>query len=96
MKAVIAVEPSSVPDEQPRRVPPTLVVWGDFLSPGQTQSSWAKQLIASRRFVEERSAATFLDLPSQGVRGNSHLLMSDLNSDHVAELIDYWIRARGF
>jgi pimeloyl-ACP methyl ester carboxylesterase len=96
VKAVIAVEPSNVPEEQPRRAPPTLVIWGDFLSPDQTQSSWAEELIASRRFVEERSAAMFLDLPSLRVRGNSHLLMSDLNSDHVAELIDCWIRARSF
>jgi pimeloyl-ACP methyl ester carboxylesterase len=96
VRAVIAVEPSSVP-EQPRRSSPALLVWGDFLSADQTESSWAEEVIASRRFVQARSAeATFIDLPALDIHGNSHLLMSDLNSDKVADLIDDWIRRCGF
>jgi hypothetical protein len=54
--------------------------------------------MTSRRFVQAapRSAEpTFMDLPTLGGRGNSHLLMSDLNSDHVAELMDHWIHRCG-
>lgn len=95
VKAVVAVEPSSVPG-QPRQSSPALLVWGDFLSVDQTESSWAQEVMASRRFVQTRSAeATFMDLPALELHGNSHLLMSDLNSDRVAGLIDDWIRRRG-
>jgi pimeloyl-ACP methyl ester carboxylesterase len=97
VKAVIAVEPSSVTEEPPGRASPALVVWGDFLGLDQTESSWAKQVAASRRFVQARSGnATLIDLSALGVRGNSHMLMSDLNSDAVAKLVDDWIQRLGF
>lgn len=32
-----------------------------------------------------------MDLPSLGHRGNSHLMMADLNSEAVASLIREWI-----
>ncbi len=96
VKSVIAVEPSSVPEDHSRGFPPELLVWGDFIRPDQIEPSWAAQARASRRFVESRPAqATFADLPALGIRGNSHLLMSDLNSDDVASLINDWIRTRG-
>lgn len=99
VKAVVAVEPSTVPEGGPRQAPPTLLVWGDFLGPDQTQASWAEEVTASRRFAQATpgsAGTTLLDLPALGIRGNSHMLMSDLNSDRVAGLIDDWIRARGF
>ncbi len=98
VKAVIAVEPARVPRERPHSAPPALVVWGDFLAPDQTQASWAEQVTASRQFVDgalRPGDATFMDLPALGIRGNSHLLMADRNSDQVAALIDRWIRERG-
>src|SRR5262249_15439582 len=95
VKAVIAVEPASVPENRSREVP-ALVIWGDFLDPRQTQPSWDEEVAASRRYVQARPRATFMDLPALGVRGNSHLLMSDMNSDRVAGLIDEWIRRHGF
>ncbi|HXT49718.1 MAG TPA: ADOP family duplicated permease [Thermoanaerobaculia bacterium] len=98
VRAVIAVEPSRVPGETPHQGPPALVVWGDFLAADQTQPSWAEQVLASRRFVDgalRPGDAMFLDLPALGIRGNSHMLMSDLNSDQVAARIERWIRERG-
>lgn len=91
VKAVIAVEPSTVPDE-PWQGPPTLLVWGDFLTPNETQASWALQMTASQRFAQARlPSATFLHLPAVGIGGNSHLPMSDVNSDVVAAVLDRWI-----
>jgi hypothetical protein len=34
-------------------------------------------------------------LPDLGIRGNSHMVMMDRNSDEVASLIDRWLARRG-
>jgi len=36
-----------------------------------------------------------LDLPKTGVKGNSHMLMMDKNSDDIAGVIQKWLVARG-
>lgn len=95
VKAIIAVEPATVPPPPARHPLPTLILWGDYLRPDQTQADWETEHEASRGFAatESRTArVAFIDLPALGVRGNSHLLMADRNSDCVAQIIDGWIR----
>ncbi len=36
-----------------------------------------------------------VDLPERGVRGNSHMVMMDRNSDQVAEVVQEWLARRG-
>ena len=36
-----------------------------------------------------------VDLPDAGIRGNSHMVMMDKNSDQVAELIQKWLAGQG-
>jgi hypothetical protein len=36
-----------------------------------------------------------IDLPAQGITGNSHMIMMDRNSDQVAALVQQWLAARG-
>ena len=36
-----------------------------------------------------------VDLPAAGIRGNSHMIMMDRNSDEVAALVQDWLVARG-
>ena len=33
----------------------------------------------------------FVNLPEQGIKGNSHMIMMDRNSDEVAGLIQNWL-----
>jgi hypothetical protein len=40
-------------------------------------------------------AVVELDLPAIGVRGNSHMLMMDTNSNLVASLIQKWLASNG-
>lgn len=98
VKAVIAVEPAGAPlptvDLSPLKSVPMLMVWGDNLS---SYPVWVKlvPLLASFR---DRLAATggiveWLDLPAKGMKGNSHMIMMDRNSNEVAALIDAWIVA---
>ena len=36
-----------------------------------------------------------VDLPKAGIKGNSHMIMMDRNSDQVAELIQKWLADKG-
>jgi hypothetical protein len=38
---------------------------------------------------------TRIDLPKQGARGNSHMLMMDTNSDQIAAMIQKWMVDKG-
>lgn len=100
VRAVIAIEPSGAPGAaaDPARVKdvPHLVVWGDYL--GDTPfwqrirgniDAWQGRIRAAG------GTADTLDLPAEGVRGNSHMLMMDLNSDEIAARIQRWMEARG-
>jgi hypothetical protein len=36
-----------------------------------------------------------LNLPKMGIRGNSHMLMMDRNSDDIAALVQRWLEEIG-
>jgi hypothetical protein len=36
-----------------------------------------------------------VDLPKIGIRGNSHMMMMDRNSDQVAGVIQDWLQKQG-
>jgi hypothetical protein len=36
-----------------------------------------------------------VDLPDAGIKGNSHMMMMDRNSDQVADLIQKWLVGKG-
>ena len=36
-----------------------------------------------------------VDLPDVGIKGNSHMVMMDKNSDQVADLIQKWLVSKG-
>lgn len=36
-----------------------------------------------------------IDLPKIGIRGNSHMIMMDKNSDQVAQVIQDWLAKQG-
>jgi hypothetical protein len=36
-----------------------------------------------------------IDLPKVGLKGNSHMIMMDKNSDQVAALIQDWLQKKG-
>lgn len=96
VKAIVAVEPATMPTRPPGEPLPTLIVWGDHLRPDQTQADWETEREDSRRFAATSSGdsrVAFIDLPAMGISGNSHLLMADGNSDCVAQILEDWIRA---
>ena len=100
VKAVIAVEPYATPDASAdaARVKdiPHLVVWGDFLDGNAFWTGGRSKVAAwQERIRAVGGVADTLDLPAEGIRGNSHMLMMDTNSDEVAARIQQWMEQRG-
>lgn len=96
VKAVVSIEPSGVPQDVPQaKFPPHLFLWGDFLD---GDSSWAEEVAASKTYRDRLAAqgtrADWMALPKLGIRGNSHMLMCDRNSDKIAGLIARWLRSQ--
>ena len=75
---------------------PHLIVWGDFRD---KVAVWQKLPIAPTKYrdalVAAGGKADVFDLPSMGIKGNTHMMMMDRNSDEVAKLIHNWIARQG-
>jgi pimeloyl-ACP methyl ester carboxylesterase len=76
---------------------PTLVMFGDHLSdmPAGGIANWAMSFESCKTFVAEVNKAggdaEMMHLPALGIKGNSHMLMQDRNSDQLADLVLAWI-----
>ena len=75
---------------------PTLVMFGDHLARrAGGPFSWAGSLESCNKFVEQLKEgggdAEMMYLPAMGIKGNSHMLMQDRNSDQLADLMIAWI-----
>lgn len=101
VRAIIAVEPSGFPD--PRRHAlsrvahvPHLLVWGDGMAGSATWQRIRQGLNTYRGALSAAGVAVQeIDLPVMGIPGNSHMIMMDSNSDHVAGLIQDWMSRQG-
>ena len=101
VKALVAVEPSGAPDPAKAEAAkvkgvPLLVVWGDFID---KHAVWPKIRPNPDKWAAAIKAAggtadTF-DLPVMGIKGNTHMLMMDKNSDQVADVIQKWLAGKG-
>jgi len=100
VRAVIAVEPSGAPPNTAEaarlREVPHLVVWGDFI---RGNAFWERIRGNVERWQgqvrDAGGVADTLDMPAEGVAGNSHMIMMDTNSDEVAGRIQAWMERRG-
>ena len=101
VKALIAIEPSGAPDPAKADAAklkgvPHLIVWGDF---HDKHAIWPKLVVNPNKWAAAIKAAggtadTF-ELPKMGIKGNTHMLMMDRNSDEVAKLVNDWIAKQG-
>ncbi len=101
VKAVVAVEPSGALDVTKADISglkavPHLFVWGDNLDKNATWQVIAPTL---RKYADgvkaQGGVADTMDLPALGIKGNSHMLMMDKNSDQTAGLINQWMASQG-
>ena len=98
---MIAIEPSGAPnldrvDLSPLKGVPHLFVWGDYL---ERFPLWTKITPNVDRYEQalrkQGTDVTRIDLPKTGVRGNSHMLMMDRNSDAIAQMVQEWMVKQG-
>jgi len=97
IKALVLVEPSSAPPTETVNFAdvskiPHLYVWGDHLNDNPL---WPGFVAKSRAYYEKLlgtgGSATWFDLPAMGLKGNTHMIMMDKNSDEVAKTVRDWI-----
>ena len=97
VRAIAAIEPSGSPDPAKTDLKnlkgvPHLFVWGDRLD---TNDLWKKITPALGRYRDGLIAAgtpvTEIKLPERGIRGNSHMMMMDRNSDEIAGMVKSWL-----
>jgi hypothetical protein len=75
---------------------PTLLMFGDHLGDVQGgPANWAQSFDTCKAFADQVNKAggdaTLMHLPALGIKGNSHMLMQDKNSDQLADLVLDWI-----
>jgi pimeloyl-ACP methyl ester carboxylesterase len=74
---------------------PTVVMFGDHLADVKGPFSWMDALTSCNTFVDQLKKAggdaTVMYLPAMGIKGNSHMLMQDKNSNQLADLLIAWI-----
>jgi hypothetical protein len=99
VKALVLVEPAGLGDpKQMDRLKnvPLLAIYGDYI---EQDPRWPKIRAAGIEFFEGVRKAggryDVVDLPKAGIRGNSHMIMMDRNSDQVAGVIQGWLEKQG-
>jgi pimeloyl-ACP methyl ester carboxylesterase len=75
---------------------PVLMLFGDFI---EGDARWPVIRARGLAFAEAVRAAggsvDVVDLPARGIRGNSHMVMMDRNSDQVAGVVQDWLAGLG-
>ena len=82
---------------------PIVVYYGDHIpdqpstNPGQEQWRAFREVARRWRDAVNRHGgdATLVELPTVGIRGNTHFPMSDLNNVQVADHLSGWLQAKG-
>jgi pimeloyl-ACP methyl ester carboxylesterase len=99
LKALVAVEPTLGGDRgkvDSIKATPILVIYGDN---AKDHPRWSKIRQGGVDYAAALKSAggsiDVVDLPDMGIKGNSHMIMMDRNSDEVAGLIEKWLTSKG-
>ena len=101
IKGIVSIEMPCVTDLGAEKIAvlskiPTLVMFGDHLGDVTGgPANWAQSFETCKTFVDQLKKAggdaEVMHLPALGIKGNSHMLMQDKNSDQLADLVIAWI-----
>ncbi len=94
---IIALEPGACPavdaDLTPYLKVPILVLWGNNV---ERSPRWAPRLkqcqVFAATLTQRGGTAENSELPTLGIRGNTHMLMQDTNSLELADRLLAWIK----
>jgi pimeloyl-ACP methyl ester carboxylesterase len=99
VKALIAVEPSATgaKDKVATLKMPIVVIYGDN---AKEHPRWGKirQNVHDYAGLIKQAGGSIetIDLPDIGIKGNTHMMMMDRNSDQIADVMQKWLVAKGF
>lgn len=99
IKALVAVEPSGAPDlskvdvTKLKNVPHLICDFHD------KNAFWQRLVVVPTGYRDALVAAgvkaDVFALPAMGIKGNTHMMMMDRNSDNIARLISDWLAKQG-
>ena len=99
VKALVAVEPTLGGDAAKVasiKGTPVVMIYGDN---ARDHPRWSKIRQGGVDYAAKLKAAggsvDVIDLPDVGIKGNSHMMMMDRNSDEIAALIQKWLAGKG-
>jgi pimeloyl-ACP methyl ester carboxylesterase len=99
VKALIAAEPTLGGDKNKIasiKGTPVLMIYGDN---AKDHPRWSKIRQGGVDYAAALKAGggdvTVVDLPDAGLKGNSHMMMMDKNSDQIADLMQKWLVSKG-
>lgn len=110
LSAIIAIEPGGTPEigsEYYQRLLdakiPIAVYFGDYIDNGpediHSSDFWKNVRDGALAFAEAYNAdggdCTVVDLPKEGITGNSHFMFQELNNQEIADHIESWLAERG-
>jgi hypothetical protein len=99
VKAIVAVESATagiIANAPKLKNTPVLMIFGDNVD---QHPRWAAFKKIDTEYASAIKAAggsvDWINLPEIGIKGNSHMMMQDKNSDQIAEVIQKWLVAKG-
>lgn len=110
VSAIVAIEPGGTPEigsETYQKLLdakiPIVNYLGDYIDNGpqdiQSTGFWKEVKDAAFEFAEAYNAdggdCTVVDLPKEGITGNSHFMFQEMNNQEIAEHIESWLAERG-
>ena len=102
VKALVAIEPSGAPDpakvdarQAQGRAASHRVGRLHRQESRSGSASWSLRTNSAQAIAAAGGKADMFDLPAMGIKGNTHMLMMDRNSDEIAELINDWLTRQG-
>lgn len=110
VSAIVAIEPGGTPEigsETYQKLLdakiPIVIYPGDYIDNGpqdiQSTGFWKDVKDAAFEFAEAYNAdggdCTVVDLPKEGITGNSHFMFQEMNNQEIAEHIESWLAERG-
>ena len=108
--AVVAIEPGGTPQEGSDQFNallenniPVIIYFGDYIDNGpediMSTGFWAGVRGGAYAFAEAYNAAggdaTVVNLPDEGITGNSHFMFQEMNNDVIAAHIENWLGEHG-
>ena len=99
VKGIVAIESATagiVANAPKLKDTPVLKIFGDYVD---QHPRWATFKKIDTEYANAIKAAggtvDWINLPEIGIKGNSHMMMQDRNSDQIAEVIQKWLVSKG-